>query len=259
MIHTEKTLTVGELYAALEARMPRELSCDWDHDGLSVCPDRNAPVTGVLISLDPTEDAITAAEEKGCNVILTHHPMLFHGVKAVNGFDGESRKVIRLIRAGISTMAFHTRLDAVEGGVNDVLAARLGLQNTSPFGDGVGRVGDLPEAVSSKDFVEAVKTALGVPAVFFADCGKSVRRVAVLGGGGGDFVGAAADTGADLYVTGDLGYHHLCDAPYGDISLIAAGHFYTEAPVLDRLADMVAAISPDVPVHLLNETRVEII
>ena len=258
-------MTIHDFYAALEAVLPRSLSCDWDNDGISCCPDPDAPVKGVLISLDPTEDAVEEAIARGCNVILTHHPMLFRGLKAVDGRDTGSRKVIRMISAGITAMAFHTRLDAADGGVNDILAARLGLTRVEPFGeDGnpagkpIGRVGELPTEVSADAFIETVKTALGLPALIFAGCGKPVRRVAVLGGGGEDNIFAAVAAGADTYVTGELKYHHLCDAPYGEINLIMAGHYHTEAPVLDRLAELASEICHSVPVHILRTTRVEV-
>lgn len=259
------SITVRELYAALEAVLPRALSCDWDNDGISCCPDPDAPVTGILIALDPTEDAVEAAIEQGCNVILTHHPMLFRGLKTVDGHDTGSRKVIRMISHGITSVAFHTRLDAADGGVNDTLAARLGLSDVEPFGDDsnpagkpIGRVGNLPEAVSMEEFAERIKTALDLPAVIVAGCGKAVRRVAVLGGAGDDDVFAAVAAGADTYITGELRYHQLCDAPYGEINLIMAGHYHTEAPVLDRLAALCAEICPEVPTRVLNTTRVEV-
>lgn len=257
--------TVGELYASLEAVLPRSLSCEWDNDGLSCCPDPDAPVTGVVVALDPTEDAVEEALREGCNVLLTHHPLLFRGIKRVDGSCTESRKVIRLIRAGMTAMSFHTRLDAADGGVNDILADRLGLTDVVPFGDDgnpagkpIGRVGHLPEAVSADGFIETVKTALGLPALLFAGCGKPVFRVAVLGGGGEDDVAAAVAAGADTYVTGDLKYHQLCDAPYGGINLIAAGHYHTEAPVLAHLAALVGERCPAVPVRVFAASRVEL-
>ena len=258
-------MTIREFYDAMEAYLPRSLSCEWDNDGISCCPDPNAPVRGVLIALDPTEDAVEEAIAKGCNVVLSHHPMLFRGLKRVDGSDTGSRKVIRMITHGITAMAFHTRLDAADGGVNDILAARLGLTCVEPFGeDGnpagkpIGRVGNLTETVSADEFVETVKTALGLPAVIFAGCGKPVHRVAVLGGGGEDDVFAAAAAGADTYVTGELKYHHLCDAPYGEVNLIMAGHYHTEAPALGRLAELAGEICPDVPVCVFDNCRVEV-
>ncbi len=258
-------MTIRELYTALAEQLPRSLSCDWDNDGISCCPDPDAPVTAILIALDPTEDAVEEAIKQGCNVILTHHPMLFRGLKTVDGHETGSRKVIRMIRHGITAMAFHTRLDAADGGVNDILAARLGLQNVEPFGDDgnpagkpIGRVGNLPETVSTDAFIEIVKGALGLSALVFAGSGKSVHRVAVLGGAGEDDIAAAVAAGADTYVTGELKYHTLCDAPYGVINLIMAGHYHTEAPVLDRLAELCAGICPEIPVRILNTTRVEV-
>lgn len=258
-------MTIRDLYAALEERLPRSLSWDWDNDGISCAPDLDAPVTGVLIALDPTEDAVEAAIESGCNVLLTHHPMLFRGLKTVDGHDTGSRKVIRMIQNGITAMAFHTRLDAVDGGVNDCLAAALGLTHVEPFGDNanpagkpIGRVGDLPAELTADAFIETVKTALGLPNLIFAGCGKPVRRVAVVGGAGDDDVRAAVAAGADTYITGELRYHQLCDAPYGDINLIMAGHCHTEAPVLARLAELCAEICPEIPARLVNTTRVEV-
>ena len=259
------TMTIRELYAALDARYPRSLSWDLDNDGISCAPDLDAPVTGVLIALDPTEDAVEAAIESGCNVLLTHHPMLFRGLKTVDGHDTGSRKVIRMIQNGITAMAFHTRLDVADGGVNDCLAARLGLRSVEPFGDNansagkpIGRVGDLPREMTADEFIQTLKTALDLPAVIFAGCGKPVRRVAVVGGAGDGDVAAAVAAGADTYVTGELKYHQLCDAPYGDINLVMAGHYHTEAPVLAVLAETCAEICPEGSIHVLNATRVEI-
>lgn len=276
-------MTVRELYAALEARIPAALSCPWDHDGLSCCPDPDAPVRGVLVALDITEEVIELAATCDCNVILAHHPILFDGLHAVTRDTADGRKVMRLLAAGISTMAFHTRLDALVGGVNDILAARLGLTDTVPFEDGesgsaasapapMGRVGTLPRPMSLEDFAAAVKTALAIPgilggthtehlepvapAVTYVGCGKEVRRVAVLGGAGDDFIAAAAAAGADTYLTGEIDHHKLCDAPDGSINLVAAGHYFTEFPVCSFLADTVASICPDVPVHVMGGTRV---
>ena len=270
-------MTVGALYAALDARIPATLSCPWDHDGLSCCPDPGAPVTGILVALDATEDAVALAAEQGCNVILTHHPMLFGGLAAVTSDSTDGRKVLFLVQTGIATMAFHTRLDTLVGGVNDILAARLGLADVTAFGcrdnpagAPMGRVGTLAAETSLEDFAAAVKAALAIPetlggkyaehltpvapTVSFAGCGKTVRRVAVLGGAGEDEIAAAVAAGADTYVTGELGYHKLCDAPYGEINLVAAGHDFTEFPVCAYLADTVATLCPGVPVHVMGGT-----
>ena len=256
-------MTIRALYAALEQRLPRSLSWDWDNDGISCAPDLDAPVTGVLIALDPTEDAVEAAIEAGANVLLTHHPMLFRGLKTVDGHDTGSRKVIRMIQNGITAMAFHTRLDAADGGVNDCLAAALGLTHTEPFGDDsnpagkpIGRVGDLPREMTADDFIETVKTALNLPALVFAGCGKPVRRVAVLGGSGSGDAEAARRAGADTYLSGELKHDVLTDAPEKGLNLVAAGHFHTEDPVCKRLCALVQEADPSIEIDVTSSNTV---
>lgn len=258
----ENRLTVSALYDFLNARIPKELSCPWDNDGLMVCPDRQAPVTKVLVTLDATEDMVDFAITEGYDVILTHHPMIFHGMTAVDGHDTASRKVIRLIRAGISVMSFHTRLDTVEGGVNDTLAACLGLTDVTSFGDSdnaagacMGRIGSLPSPMSIADFTKQVKNILHAPVTWVGDAGRPVSRVAVLGGGGSGDEAAARLAGADTYLTGELKYNQLCDAPYSGMNLLAAGHYHTEFPICRVLAEWVRQLSPDLTVTVCGSDR----
>ena len=141
-------MTVGELYAELENRVPRALSCDWDNDGLMCCPDADAPVRRVLVVLDITAAMVEKAIAEGYDLIVSHHPLIFSPLRAMDPGDPVAKKVIRLLRAGVSAMRFHTRLDAVEGGVNDVLAEALGLLDVEAFGpenERIGRIGTLPE------------------------------------------------------------------------------------------------------------------
>ena len=253
-------MTVHELYQKLSERIPRELSCPWDNDGLMCCPDGNAEARRVLVTLDVTEAAVNAAKERGYDLIVSHHPMIFKGLKAVNDENFIAAKTIDLIRNGISAMSFHTRLDAVAGGVNDVLAALLGLQNALPFGEeAIGRIGALPEAMDQKAFAERVKTVLNAPVVLLSDAGVPVRRVAVLGGGGDDDVTAAHKAGADTYVTGELKYHSLVDAPEEGMNLIEAGHFHTENPVCETLREWLLAMDPSLTVDLFYSYAVQTI
>lgn len=253
-------MTVHELYQKLSERIPRELSCAWDNDGLMCCPDGDAEVRRVLVTLDVTEAAVRAAKERDYDLIVSHHPMIFKGLKAVNDENFIAAKTIDLIRNGISVMSFHTRLDAVAGGVNDVLAALLGLQNAVPFGEeAIGRIGTLPEAMDQKAFAERVKTVLNAPVVLLSDAGVPVRRVAVLGGGGDDDVAAAHKAGVDTYVTGELKYHSLVDAPEEGMNLIEAGHFHTENPVCETLREWLLAMDPSLTVDLFYSYAVQTI
>ena len=251
-------MTVRELYAFLEEKMPRALSCDWDNDGLMVCPDDTREVRRVLVALDITAAVAEQAIKEGYDLVVSHHPLIFHPLKAVAPGEATVNKVIRLLTSGVSAMSFHTRLDAVGGGVNDVLANAIGLQNVVPFGkDGeeIGRIGTLPETMSLPDFAEYVKRALGVPFVCVADASRSVRRVAVVGGEGKDFISIAREAGADTYLSGRLGYHNMQDS---DINLIEAGHYFTERPALWALMETVNALDPTLTSEIYTPNPISI-
>jgi dinuclear metal center YbgI/SA1388 family protein len=248
-------MTVNELYAKLNALIPTSLSCEWDNDGLMCCPDGAREVKKALVCLDVTAAAVKKAIDGGFDVIISHHPFIFKGLKSVTENDFIPQKTIELIRAGISVMSFHTRLDAVSGGVNDTLASMLGLENTEPFGEGIGRIGELDDATDGVSFAKKVKEVLGAPAVFLADSKKAIKRVAVLGGSGDDFISEAIMLGADAYVSGELGHHPMTDAPDMKITLVEAGHFYTEQPVCEALCDMIKKIDSSVTCEIYNSNR----
>ena len=256
-------MTTRELYARLNERIPRELSCEWDNDGLMCCPDGNREVRRVLVALDATGAVVDKAVSEGFDLIITHHPFIFKGMRAIDDENAVSSKAIELIKAGISVMSFHTRLDAVEGGVNDVLASLLGLKNVEVFyGEGlpIGRIGDIDGEITLLDFARKVKVALDAPFVSVTDSGRALRRVAVLGGGGKDFVGAAATAGADTYVSGELGHHVMTDEPdvvVDPLNLIEAGHFYTEHPVCEAICKMVAEIDGSIQCEIMSSNPIK--
>ncbi len=235
-------MTVRELYDFLLERYPASLSEEWDHDGLMCCPDPDAEVTRVLTSLDVTDGAIARAAEVGANVILSHHPLIFEPVAAVSADDPVGRKLIALLRAGISVISLHTRADAAPGGVNALLATALDLYQVVPFGNGLGRCGtlDADEPVTVADFAKRVAGVLSSPAVLFGDAGLSVRCVAVCGGSGKSLIAAAKEAGADTLVSGRLSYETVNEARSLGINLLEAGHFYTEALLPRRWAEDLA-------------------
>ncbi len=263
-------MNIRQLYDALDTQIPTSLSCPWDNDGLSVCPDPNTPVTGIVVALDLTHDVIRRAEETGSNVIITHHPLLFRGVGAVVRDPAEpcADKIISLIQKGISAMAFHTRLDTLDGGVNDILATLLGLNDLSPFGDSdnpqgkpMGRMGTLPSPMTAKELATLCKQRLKAPSVCFTDGNRPISKVAVLGGSGGDEIYAAIAAGADALVTGEAKHHHFCDATDSGLTLIAAGHCSTEHPVCALLAFMAGEIchnaGEEIPVFPMGQLPIE--
>ncbi len=232
-------MNVTEFYEYLEVEIPAELSLDGDRDGLSVCPYPDAEVSRVLIALDVTADVIDEAIAEECQVILSHHPMIFGSIGSVCAGDRVGDKIIKLIRSGISVMSFHTRLDAAPGGVSDILAGLIGVKNTVPFAEkGICRIGELDYPVSAVRFADVIKEALGAPFVAFSDTGRPIRRVAVGGGSVKSFIGDALRAGADAMVGGEIGYHNLTDSQDDGICLFEAGHFFTENPVLSRLFEL---------------------
>lgn len=240
-------MTVHELYRALDQKIPAVLRCEWDNDGLMCEPDPNREVKRVLFTLDVTDGAIAYAIENGADVIISHHPLVFRPIKALNGGSLTGDKLLRLVKADIAVFSFHTRLDRMEGGVNDVLAQTLGLSDLEVFGDEetpeIGRIGNVNEEETTvSEFAAKVSARLGTPAMQIVDLGKKVRRVAVVGGDGKDFIPNAIAAGVDLYLTGTLSYNSMIDAADMGLQLIEAGHYYTEAPVLTRLKEWVAAL-----------------
>ena len=246
-------MTTEQLYRYFEAQIPRTLSAEWDNDGLACCPVQHKPVHRVLVALDATEEVVDRAVNEGFDLLVTHHPLLFKGVKALTPAANVPRKLIKLIRAGVAAMSFHTRLDAVDGGVNDILAEHLGLQNAKPFGpEGeipCGRIGKLPAPMSAEAFADSVCRALQVPGVLLAGDGE-INTVAVLGGEGGDFVEAAMAAGADLFVAGRIGYHRVLDAVEQGLCLIEAGHHATELPVCRKLAELLRSADPTLEIEI---------
>lgn len=235
-------MTVYELNKYMNDRIPRELSCSWDNDGLMCCPNGNREVKKSLFCMDVTPDAIDYAIENGYDLIVSHHPLIFKGVKSVSGDFGIPSRIIKLIKNDVSVMSFHTRFDAVDGGVNDALTALFELNNVEKIlCDGIEmmRVGELKEEMSIEDFISFVKEKLGCEHINYASNSGRVHRLAVLGGGGGSYIKDAHYSGADTYLSGEIGYHNLTDCKDNHINLVEAGHYFTENPALKNLAKFI--------------------
>lgn len=255
-------MTVETLYRALDEKIPRALSCEWDNDGLMCSCDTAREVFRVLVALDITEAIVRRAILEGYDLIVSHHPLIFRPLSALEPGNTVAKKVIDLLGGGVSAMSFHTRLDAVEGGVNDTLAKALGLVDVTPFDDGegaMGRIGYTEAPLSLEAFAMRVKEATGAPYVQISDGGREVRRVALLGGAGGDALEYARRCGADTYLTGELKHHQLTEAPETGINLIMGGHFFTENPICERLRDLLLEIDPSLSVTVASSDPVRFI
>jgi dinuclear metal center YbgI/SA1388 family protein len=243
---------VKELYDYLDKKIPRSLSCEWDNDGLMVCADASAPVRRVLLALDATEAVAEYAKANGFDAVVTHHPMIFSPLRALSSLDPTARKAMFFAKNNIAVMSFHTRLDALAGGVNDVFAEKLGIINTVPFGpegEKLGRIGVLPAPVSFRRFCADVAEALSSPCVTAIGAKETVQKVAVLGGGGKDFVESAIMAGADVFVTGEVTYNVMLGAKASGLCLVTAGHYHTERPVLASLYNIIKERFPETEVE----------
>ena len=250
--------TVADILKFIETLAPRSMKMDWDNVGL-LCGSKSAPVTKILVALDPFEEVCREAAEIGAERIVTHHPRIFQAPKAITDETSIGRCIMQLCRHGISAINAHTNLDCAPGGVNDVLAARLGLENVQVINpkDGVGllRCGDVPEQ-TLEAFLGVVKRNLGCEGLRYVDSGKTVRRVAVGGGSCAGGMVEALDAGCDTFVTADIKYNQFWDAHDLGLNLIDAGHFHTENPVVAVLAEKIAAEFPEIQVQI-SKTHVD--
>lgn len=252
-------MNVKELYAKLCEYMPESLREEWDNDGIMCSSDSSAELENVLITLDVTEEIVDYAISRGFNLIISHHPLIFKPIKSINEENHVSRKIIKLITNNIAVFSFHTRADKATGGVNDILAELLELENVRPFGEGgLGRIGTLPEECELDVFCDTVKLKLGTEGMRFADGYNTVRTVAVVGGDGKDFVDAAIAEGADTFVSGRLSYNVMEEAPERDINLIEAGHYYTEAPITEYFRELVTKIDESLYIESADSNMIKI-
>ena len=236
--------TVNDILTYLYALAPQSLKEDWDNVGLVVGHgDKN--VTDVLIALDASMPVLEEARDLGCQLVVSHHPVIFGGLKQANDGSVTGSNVLFAAENHIACVNMHTNLDCADGGVNDILAARLGLKNTIVlpiYGKDHGyiRIGTVKQA-DLDSFAENVKTKLNCSGLRYAVGSGKVKRVAVGGGACGDEIPAVLAAGCDTFVTADLKYHQFCDAKSLGLNLIDAGHYQTEAPVcmylLERLSE----------------------
>lgn len=234
-------MTVGELDRLLSGKFTPDLKAPWDNDGIMVCDDVTRPIQSVLVALDPAEMVIRYAIENGFDALVTHHPLVFRKMNAVTTTTLTGRKAILALENHLAVLSYHTRMDAGDDGVNDALCQALWHQAEGTFGDAenptLGRYFTLAEPIQAGEYANLIRDALDAGHVrITGDPHKPVRKIALCGGDGKDFVNAALEIGADLYLTGDAGYNMAADAAEEGLVVVEAGHYHTEAPVCRTLA-----------------------
>lgn len=232
---------------------PWDLAESWDNVGLMV-GDPEQEVRGVLVALDPTMPVIDEALERGANIILTHHPLIFHPIKSINTATPFGRIFRKILSHELAVASCHTNLDIIEEGVSASLAHLFNLQNTIPLvpvgepGRGFGKIGNLPEAMTSATFLRLLASRLKLTTITLAGpLPQTIKRVALCGGSGSEFAEKALQTGADIYLTAELKHATARWAEENRFCIVDASHFATENTVIP---DLVSKLQ-----HLMNQNN----
>ena len=241
-------MKIRDIAAVIERFAPLALQESYDNSGLIVGR-MDDEVTKALLAVDVTEEVLDEAEREGCDIIITHHPIIFHPLKRFNSATYVERCVERAIRRGIALYACHTNLDSTPNGMSWHVGAMLGLSNMTtlePRRDdpaaGFGVVGMLPRAEMAVAFMQRVKSIFDVGAIRHSDLPSEdamVRRVAVCTGAGGSLIDAALKAEADIYITADLRYNDFMRGEGGMI-LADIGHFESEFCAINIINDVIS-------------------
>lgn len=236
------SIKLKDILAHVGQFAPWELAEPWDNVGLMVGnPDQEA--TGVLIALDPTLQVIEEAILKKANIILTHHPLIFHPLKSINTATPLGQFLKKALVHDIAVVSCHTNLDIISDGVSDALARALYLRNTRPLtltgnrpDQGFGKVGNLPKPMQGESFIHFVAQRLQLPAMMIAGPQpQTVSTIAVCGGSGSELAEAAFQAGAQVYITAELKHSVARWAEDNGLCIIDAGHFATENVIIPSL------------------------
>jgi len=257
-------MKVKDIIRALERLAPPELKEEWDNVGLMV-GNLEQDIDKILVCLDITMENVNQAIASGADMIISHHPLLFTPLKAVIEQDETGAIVRKLIQNNISAYSMHTNFDKCNGGMNDLLAEKLGLSDvrmftkeecTDIFGntiEAIGRVGYLDTPMSMDNYVDFVKASLSSTAIRAGgDMERRIETVALCSGSGGDFIQCAKNAGADVFVTADVPHHKGLMAKALDLNIIDAGHFETENIICNFLGRFIRNNFPDVDVEISN-------
>ena len=251
-------MKVKEIISAIEEFAPLSIQEGWDNSGLCVGSPEDE-VTSVLLALDCTPELVDEAVSCGADMIVTHHPLIFKGLKKISVEDQVGEAVVKAIRAGISIYAAHTSADKVLAGVSGAMAARLGLKNVRILdedgeGTGLGTIGDFDSPMTAEEAVNFVKERFSLKAMRTSRPVEGlVSRVAMCGGSGGSLIGAAKAAGADLYISGDISYHNFFTEK--DFMIMDIGHYESEIEIVDILFSLIKKKFPTFAVRITQNVN----
>ena len=227
-------MTVRDIYQVIDALAPFSSQEEWDNSGL-LAGSFSDPVTGILFALDVSQPVIDEALRLHASLIVTHHPLMFSPRQRLTDEDYEGRLLSRLLRHRISLISAHTNLDRAPGGINDVLASRCGLDQVT--GEDFFRYGLLAEPLTAGVFSERLSDSLSCTVRLMGPADRSIRRIGVSSGGGGDSWETAVRCGCDAFVTGEMKHHLALSAADAGLITLECGHDATERPGIRALAE----------------------
>ena len=245
-------MKIKEVIAALERFAPLPLQEGFDNAGLQLGLTEAWEVSGALLCLDVTENVLDEAIRKGCNLIVSHHPLIFHKLASISGSNFVERIVMRAIENHVAIVSMHTNMDNARGGVNFKIAEKLGLRDVDFFvrkegaDAGSGVIGTLPEPMAAAEFIRLLKECFGVACVMTNELlQRPVSRVAICGGAGSFLLGDAEKAGADAFVTGEMHYHDYFDHEQ-KIQICVIGHYQSEQFTNEIFRDIIERECPGV-------------
>ena len=248
-------MNIKEVVNALERFAPLPLQEGFDNAGLQVGLTETQEVSGALLCLDVTEKVVDEAVAKGCNLIVSHHPLLFHALKKITGKDDVQRAVVKAIKHDITVVSMHTNMDNALGGVNYKIAEKMGLQEPRFFGPektvgdvqgASGVIGELKEPKSANDFLAMVKQRFGVSCIQANQLlQRPIKKVAICGGAGAFLLDDAIAQGADAFVTGEMHYHEYFGHEQ-QIQIAVIGHYQSEQYTSELFKEIIERECPGV-------------
>ncbi len=245
---------IQDILTDLEQQIPLDLAEAWDNVGL-LLGDAQSEAMGVMTCLTLTEDVSEEAIREGANLVITHHPILFKAVKRLTTDTSEGRMLLKLIRAGVSVYSPHTAFDSAREGINQQIAAALGLsviqpiRPRSPSTEGAGRWGRLAVPVALSDLLRRLEPICQTPQfTYVGDLTQCCETIAIACGAAGDFLPDAAALGCQVFVTGETRFHTCLEARSRGVALVMVGHYASERPAVEELARRLAAQWSPLPV-----------
>ena len=241
-----------EISSIIEEYAPLSIQEEWDNSGFCI-GNGESEVHKLLIGFDCTEELVEEALELGADMIVTHHPLIFGGIKHISSSSMTGRTIIEAIKHDIVVYACHTNMDKVLGGVSGKLASKLGLMDVeildeNPAGYGLGIVGNLPESVPTDIFISRVKEILSLKSIKTSRPVENIKRVALCGGSGHSLIGKAEESGADVYISGDISYHNFFCAD--NFMIMDIGHFESEVHIMETIYNILHEKIPNFAIFI---------